>query len=36
MDPKEMGCGYVDWINFVQDIYQQRAIGNAVISLRIH
>ena len=35
MDPKEVGCGYVDWIGLVQDSDGWRKLVNAVMNLRV-
>jgi hypothetical protein len=35
MDPKEMGCGGMDWIDVAQDRNRWRALVNAVMNLRV-
>jgi len=35
MDLKEMGCGYMDWINLAQDRDRHRALVKAVMNLRV-
>ena len=33
--PKEVGCGYVDWIGLAQDRDRWRTLVSAVMSLRV-
>jgi hypothetical protein len=35
MDPEEVGCGGMDWIELAQDRDRWRVLVNAVMSLRI-
>jgi len=35
MDPREVGCGCVDWMELAQDRDRWRAVVNAVMSLRV-
>jgi hypothetical protein len=35
MDLREIGWNGMDWIDLAQDMYQWRALVNAVINLRV-
>jgi hypothetical protein len=35
MDLQEVGCGVVDWIELVQNMYRWRAFVTAVMNLRV-
>ena len=35
MDLQEVGCGYMDWIGFVQDRDRWRTLVSAVMNLRV-
>jgi len=35
VDLQEVGCGYMDWIGLAQDRYRWRALGSAVMNLRV-
>ena len=35
MDPQEVGCGGIDWIELAQDRDRLRVLVNAVLKLRV-
>jgi hypothetical protein len=35
MDLREVGCGFVDWIELVQDSDRWRALMSAVMNIRV-
>jgi hypothetical protein len=35
MDLREMGWGYVDWIDLAQDTEQQKALVNTIMNLGV-
>jgi hypothetical protein len=35
MDPRELGCGFVDWMELAQDRDRWRALVSAVMNLRV-